>query len=181
MGEESSVRAYLLCIGWPFCQAELRREFQTGGIFFCLSLYKFRHVQHDLGQVLGQILGQKCLLNCTPVLHGPDRKVHNLQLPECRRNPSQRATVSGPRLASVVMLINLQTTFRYSHCIRQECGYCCIQYQVIIYIYQMLTCYIDIDIPGLPLPNHDLALSLRFAAMPTVGRLTRALQTRPQE
>ena len=30
LGKESSVRADWLCIGWPFCQAELRREFQTG-------------------------------------------------------------------------------------------------------------------------------------------------------
>ena len=39
LGEESSVRADWLCIGWPFCQAELRREFQTGGQFFCTRLY----------------------------------------------------------------------------------------------------------------------------------------------
>ena len=29
-----SVRANWLCIGWPFCLAELKREFQTGGNFF---------------------------------------------------------------------------------------------------------------------------------------------------
>ena len=34
-----SVRANWLWMGWPFCLAELRREFQTGGIFFCTSLY----------------------------------------------------------------------------------------------------------------------------------------------
>ena len=28
-----SVRANWLCMGWPFCLAEMRREFQTGGIF----------------------------------------------------------------------------------------------------------------------------------------------------
>ena len=39
LGEESSVRADWLCIGWPFCQAELRWEFQTVGNFFCSSLF----------------------------------------------------------------------------------------------------------------------------------------------
>ena len=34
LGEESSARADGLSIGWPFCQAELRWEFQTGGILF---------------------------------------------------------------------------------------------------------------------------------------------------
>ena len=26
-------------MGWPFCLAEMRREFQTGGNFFCTTLY----------------------------------------------------------------------------------------------------------------------------------------------
>ena len=28
-----------LCMGWPFCLAEMRREFQTGGKLFCTTLY----------------------------------------------------------------------------------------------------------------------------------------------
>ena len=32
-----SVRANWLCMGWPFCLAEIRREFQTGGNFFCTT------------------------------------------------------------------------------------------------------------------------------------------------
>ena len=35
----SGPRANWLCIGWQFCLAEMRREFQTGGIFFCTTLY----------------------------------------------------------------------------------------------------------------------------------------------
>ena len=38
-GDENSVRADWLCIGWPFCQVGLRREFQRGGQFFGSSLY----------------------------------------------------------------------------------------------------------------------------------------------
>ena len=34
-----SVRANWLCMGWPFCLAEMRREFQTGGKIFCTTLY----------------------------------------------------------------------------------------------------------------------------------------------
>ena len=34
LSEESSVMADWLYMGWPFCQAELRQEFQTGGAFF---------------------------------------------------------------------------------------------------------------------------------------------------
>ena len=34
-----SVRANWLCMGWPFCLAEMRREFQTGGKKFCTTLY----------------------------------------------------------------------------------------------------------------------------------------------
>ena len=34
-----SVRANWLCMGWPFCLAEMRREFQTGGKLFCTTLY----------------------------------------------------------------------------------------------------------------------------------------------
>ena len=34
-----SVGANWLCMGWPFCMAEMRREFQTGGKFFCTTLY----------------------------------------------------------------------------------------------------------------------------------------------
>ena len=33
-----SVRAYWLCMGWPFCLAEMRREFLTGGKIFCTTL-----------------------------------------------------------------------------------------------------------------------------------------------
>ena len=36
------VRANWLYMGWPFCLAEMRREFQTGGNFFCTTLYFFR-------------------------------------------------------------------------------------------------------------------------------------------
>ena len=32
------VRANWLCMGWSFCLAEMRREFQTGGNFFCTTL-----------------------------------------------------------------------------------------------------------------------------------------------
>ena len=32
-------RANWLCMGWPFCLAEMRREFQTGGKKFCTTLY----------------------------------------------------------------------------------------------------------------------------------------------
>ena len=38
-GDPCSVMADWLTMGWPFCQADLRREFQTEGQFFCLSLY----------------------------------------------------------------------------------------------------------------------------------------------
>ena len=34
-----SVRADWLCMGWPFCLSEMRREFQTGGKNFCTTLY----------------------------------------------------------------------------------------------------------------------------------------------
>ena len=34
-----SVKANWLCMGWPFFLAEMRREFQTGGKFFCTTLY----------------------------------------------------------------------------------------------------------------------------------------------
>ena len=37
LGEGSYIRADWLCIGWPFCQAELKREFQTGKHFFLLK------------------------------------------------------------------------------------------------------------------------------------------------
>ena len=37
--EESSVMADWLYMGWAFCQAELRREFQTGGAFFARAPY----------------------------------------------------------------------------------------------------------------------------------------------
>ena len=60
MGEESSVRADWLCIGRPFCQAELRREFQTGGQFFCLSLYLVFSIQY---LVLEGILRCICSFN----------------------------------------------------------------------------------------------------------------------
>ena len=39
MSDACSVRANWLCRGWPFCLAEMRREFQTGGNFFCTTLY----------------------------------------------------------------------------------------------------------------------------------------------
>ena len=39
-----SVRANWLCMSWSFCLAEMRWEFQTGGKFFCTTLY----TQHDL-------------------------------------------------------------------------------------------------------------------------------------
>ena len=35
-----SVRANWLCMGWPFCLAEMRREFQTEGKLFCTTLYR---------------------------------------------------------------------------------------------------------------------------------------------
>ena len=34
-----SVRANWLYMGWPFCLAEMRRKFQTGGKDFCTTLY----------------------------------------------------------------------------------------------------------------------------------------------
>ena len=34
LSDACSVRANWLCMGWPFCLAEMRREFQTGGNFF---------------------------------------------------------------------------------------------------------------------------------------------------
>ena len=34
LSDACSVRTNWLCMGWPFCLAELRREFQTGGHFF---------------------------------------------------------------------------------------------------------------------------------------------------
>ena len=37
-----SVRANWLCMGWPFCLAEMRRQFQTGGNLFCTTLYTVR-------------------------------------------------------------------------------------------------------------------------------------------
>ena len=44
LSDACSVRANWLCMGWPFCWAEMRREFQTGGKFFCITLYtKFNH------------------------------------------------------------------------------------------------------------------------------------------
>ena len=36
LSDTGSVR---LCMGWPFCLAEMRREFQTGGTFLCTTLY----------------------------------------------------------------------------------------------------------------------------------------------
>ena len=36
LSDTCSVRANWLCMGWPFCLAEMRREFQTGGNFFCV-------------------------------------------------------------------------------------------------------------------------------------------------
>ena len=39
LSDACSVRANWLCMGWPFCLAEMRREFQTGGNFFCTTLY----------------------------------------------------------------------------------------------------------------------------------------------
>ena len=39
IGDTCSVRANWLCMGWPFCLAEMRREFQTGGNYFCTTLY----------------------------------------------------------------------------------------------------------------------------------------------
>ena len=33
LSDACSVRADWLCMGWPFCLAEMRREFQTGEIF----------------------------------------------------------------------------------------------------------------------------------------------------
>ena len=39
LSDACSVRANWLCMGWPFCLAEMRREFQTGGKLFCTTLY----------------------------------------------------------------------------------------------------------------------------------------------
>ena len=39
MSDTCSVRADWLCMGWPCCLAEMRQEFQTGGNFFCTTLY----------------------------------------------------------------------------------------------------------------------------------------------
>ena len=39
LSDACSVRANWLCMGWPFCLAEMRREFQTGGNYFCTTLY----------------------------------------------------------------------------------------------------------------------------------------------
>ena len=39
LSDTCSVRANWLCMGWPFCLAEMRREFQTGGNYFCTTLY----------------------------------------------------------------------------------------------------------------------------------------------
>ena len=33
LSDACSVRAHWLCMGWPFCLAEMRREFQTGKTF----------------------------------------------------------------------------------------------------------------------------------------------------
>ena len=41
LSDVCSVRADWLCMGWPFCMAEMRREFQTGGNFFCTTLYVY--------------------------------------------------------------------------------------------------------------------------------------------
>ena len=41
LSDTCSVRANWLCMGWPFCLAEMRREFQTGGNYFCTTLYSF--------------------------------------------------------------------------------------------------------------------------------------------
>ena len=43
LSDACSVRANWLCMGWPFCLAEMRREFQTGGKFFCTKLYTDMH------------------------------------------------------------------------------------------------------------------------------------------
>ena len=39
LNDTCSVRANWLCMGWPYCLAETRREFQTGGNFFSTTLY----------------------------------------------------------------------------------------------------------------------------------------------
>ena len=47
-----SVRANWLCIGWPFCLAEIRREFQTEENFFCTKLYITESMQPPLLHLL---------------------------------------------------------------------------------------------------------------------------------
>ena len=49
LSDACSVRANWLCMGWPFCLAEMRREFQTGGNFFCTTLY-YKFWQGEGGQ-----------------------------------------------------------------------------------------------------------------------------------
>ena len=43
LSEESSVRVQWMCMGWPFCHAELRQEFQTGrqSFFTSLQIHEF--------------------------------------------------------------------------------------------------------------------------------------------
>ena len=41
-----SVRANWLCMGWPFCLAEMRRQFQTGGKIFFTTLYIMQSVKN---------------------------------------------------------------------------------------------------------------------------------------
>ena len=78
-----SVRANWLCMGWPFCQAEMRRKFQTGGKIFCTTLY-FQFQDCHLNFIF-----QKCLImatlnlkssSCTPAsLRALLRRGHGLK------------------------------------------------------------------------------------------------------
>ena len=57
-----SVRTNWLYMGWPFCLAEMRREFQTGGIFFA------PHCTYCMFQQLSWLMSSSCsTLNHTPV------------------------------------------------------------------------------------------------------------------